>query len=63
MSKKLEMLDSLGFHKEVENVRQSKCPFCGEFVVEDSFRNEISKKEFTISGLCQPCQDKMFGTD
>jgi hypothetical protein len=25
------------------------------------FRDAISKKEFTISGLCQACQDDTFG--
>lgn len=25
------------------------------------FRDAISKKEYTISGLCQDCQDKIFG--
>jgi len=25
------------------------------------FRDEISQKEYTISGLCQPCQDLIFG--
>jgi len=24
------------------------------------FRDEISRKEFTISGLCQKCQDSIF---
>ena len=28
-----------------------------------NFRNEISKKEYTISGLCQQCQDSVFGED
>ena len=27
----------------------------------DGFRDELSAKEFTISGLCQKCQDKIFG--
>lgn len=25
------------------------------------FRDELSEKEYTISGLCQECQDKVFG--
>ena len=29
----------------------------------NNFRNEISKKEYKISGLCQECQDKIFGKD
>jgi hypothetical protein len=27
----------------------------------DTFRDEISRREYTISGLCQNCQDKVFG--
>lgn len=42
---------------------EGKCPFCEQVVDVNSFRNEISKKEFRISGLCQTCQDKMFGVD
>lgn len=33
---------------------------CGGEAVD--FRNDVSRKEFTISGLCQNCQDKIFGT-
>jgi len=29
----------------------------------DYFRNELSRKEYTISGMCQRCQDKTFGTE
>lgn len=25
------------------------------------FRDELSKKEFEISGMCQDCQDEVFG--
>ena len=27
------------------------------------FRDELSKREFRISGLCQKCQDKIFGVE
>lgn len=32
---------------------------CGRPATE--FRDRLSRKEFTISGLCQECQDKIFG--
>ena len=35
------------------------CVKCGESAVD--FRDEISKKEFGISGFCQACQDDIFG--
>jgi len=34
------------------------CVMCGS--VAKKFRDEISRKEFAISGLCQKCQDKIF---
>lgn len=37
------------------------CPFCHKAIDEKEFRDVISRKEFSISGLCQGCQDKVFG--
>ena len=34
---------------------------CGKPIAE--FRNAISAKEYSISGLCQRCQDDFFGVD
>jgi len=42
---------------------QGDCPFCGRPVRKTAFRDEISLKEFGISGLCQSCQDKTFGEE
>lgn len=55
------ILKSVGFGKEVEAVEQGLCPFCKKKVSSGDFQDELSKKEFKISGLCQKCQDKMFG--
>ena len=38
-----------------------QCVKCGEFNLE--FRDELSRKEYGISGLCQPCQDQIFGEE
>tara|TARA_Y100000310_G_scaffold229601_1_gene232034 strand:- start:2554 stop:2760 length:207 start_codon:yes stop_codon:yes gene_type:complete len=38
-----------------------QCVKCGEFNIE--FRDELSRKEYGISGLCQCCQDGIFGTE
>ena len=38
-----------------------QCVKCGEFGLE--FRDELSRKEYGISGLCQCCQDGIFGTE
>lgn len=37
------------------------CVTCGGPVGE--FRNELSRKEYGISGMCQKCQDSVFGVD
>ena len=38
---------------------QGKCPLCGNDVGE--FRDSLSRREFEISGMCQKCQDEVFG--
>ena len=35
------------------------CVKCGE--VATDFRDELSRKEYGISGICQGCQDEIFG--
>jgi len=42
---------------------EGRCPLCAEMVDTNAFRNEISKREFRISGICQVCQDRFFGVD
>lgn len=37
-----------------------KCPFCRKPVNVEKFRDELSLKEYRISGLCQSCQDDFF---
>ncbi len=56
-----KLLTSVGFDKEVKNVELGNCPFCGLAVKENEFRDELSKREFKISGICQTCQDDFFG--
>lgn len=38
-----------------------RCPTCQGEVGE--FRDALSRKEFGISGMCQGCQDNVFGTE
>lgn len=45
----------------IELVRNKKCPFCKKDMENEYFRDKLSIKEYTISGLCQDCQDEMFG--
>lgn len=36
-----------------------RCPTCSGAI--GPFRDELSKKEWGISGMCQACQDSVFG--
>jgi hypothetical protein len=56
-----DILKEVGFGKEVEAVKLGLCPFCGCPITTEDFKDELSKEEFKISGLCQKCQDDMFG--
>jgi len=58
MNKKL--MKEVGFSEEMKLVEEKKCPFCKTNIDKTKFRDELSLKEFEISGLCQKCQDKMF---
>ena len=49
------------FPKAVAAVKEGICPFCHQKVDTNSFRDDLSRKEFGISGLCQKCQDDTFG--
>lgn len=42
-------------------IKANRCPFCGGTL--GPFRDELSQREASISGLCQKCQDETFGTD
>ena len=40
-------------------IASNQCVKCGELAAE--FNDELSRKEYGISGLCQCCQDDIFG--
>lgn len=44
-----------------EVITENKCATCKTPNLQ--FRNQISQKEYTISGMCQNCQDDIFGKD
>ena len=37
---------------------EGRCPCCKGSI--GRFRDNLSRKEFSISGMCQECQDKTF---
>jgi len=55
------IMRAAGLGDMVDKVAAGKCPFCHKEVSPDDFRDELSLKEYKISGLCQACQDKTFG--
>jgi hypothetical protein len=52
--------DVLGVDR-VKVIQSDKCGCCGGDAKE--FRNDISRREYRISGLCQACQDSVFEKD
>ena len=53
-------LVQFGGGKPEQDAREANaCTWCGEKVT--GFKDEISLKEYNISGFCQECQDKTFG--
>lgn len=56
-----KIMKQAGFGQELREVNMGNCPFCKKEVRPEDFKDALSKKEYFISGLCQDCQDKMFG--
>ncbi len=44
-----------------EAIATEKCSWCFEAV--GPFKDKLSEKEYHISGFCQSCQDKTFGSE
>lgn len=43
-----------------ERNANGKCPFCGKDMTNATFKDDKSRQEFEISGICQECQDNYF---
>lgn len=54
-----EFLNTI-FHEQTQRIKEGKCPFCGKTIVENEFKDDLSRREFEISGMCQKCQDDFF---
>jgi hypothetical protein len=54
----LDDLLNLPHGGRVKKIEGNICVICGGSA--DSFTDELSKKEYSISGLCQKCQDRVF---
>ncbi len=48
------------FPVETQLINEGKCPVCGELINMADFRDDLSRQEHRITGLCQKDQDKFF---
>jgi len=55
-----DIMREAGFGEQLALIDEGKCPWCKKPIDMNDFRNEISKREYGISGLCQKCQDGFF---
>jgi len=61
--KSKEMQDTLKelFPEQAKNIAERKCALCGsDKVNHGDFKDNLSRKEYGISGMCQECQDKVW---
>ena len=54
-----KFLSSITGRDREDTIRGNKCMTCGGEA--STFRDALSRKEYTISGMCQHCQDSVFG--
>ena len=53
-----DLTDVFGVDRK-QSIKSGACTMCkGEA---DKFRDDLSRKEYGISGMCQDCQDNIFG--
>jgi len=56
-----KFLNDLAKHMYGRERNSGVCVSCGSDKVKpEDFKNNLSRKEYTISYLCQECQDKVF---
>lgn len=53
------LLTALTGRSRPQTIRSGTCVFCKD--PDTNFRDTLSEREYAISGMCQKCQDKMFG--
>jgi hypothetical protein len=56
-----EIMEKAGFGDAVKAVENGECPFCHIKVNIMDFTDEMSRREYSISGICQRCQNETFG--
>jgi len=58
-----DIMIGAGFGDAIARVERGSCAMCNTTVRMEDFTDEISVREFGISGMCQSCQNDMFGED
>ncbi len=53
-----QLLTALTGKNRVQTVKGGKCMTCDD--ADTDFRDALSVREYTISGMCQRCQDEVF---
>lgn len=57
----MKPIDILTNGQHSKNISQGICNYCKkEFNVDTEFKDEVSRREYKISGFCQKCQDDIF---
>jgi hypothetical protein len=56
-----DFLTSLSGISRKEARKQKICTWCKKPITQ--FRDELSVREYGISGFCQDCQDRTFGSE
>lgn len=56
-----DLLTAMTGKARAYTIRAHKCMTCTSPV--NQFRDSLSLKEYQISGMCQACQDSVFGID
>ncbi len=61
MEKALDALtqNMFGVRARTDMIAVEVCVTCGKKV--GAFKDALSRKEYSISGMCQECQDSVFG--
>jgi len=57
-----DIMLAAGFGKSLDLIDGGKCPTCSA-EIDHNFRDELSLKEYKISGMCQDCQDSFFSVE
>jgi hypothetical protein len=56
-----DIIRAMGFGERVRAFEDGNCPLCSKVIHPNTeFKDELSLREYEISGLCQSCQDGIF---